>query len=92
MSFIENLEEALTMQQVADLATKVTVMSLEGPSKGKYLILTLAAMGNVSWDFEPDFMMKGKIKRDILPKIMDKIGTAKFVKEKDIEREAGLGI
>jgi len=87
MSFIEYLKEALSREQVADLARNVAVV---GP-EGKFLNLMAGRKGVVMWMNEPRFDLKGKILRDVIPNVQDEIGEYEIVDRDEIESDWGTG-
>jgi hypothetical protein len=97
MAFLEILKEMLSRQEVADLSKNVTLVSVDRENEKnprKFLNLAYAKNGEVEWE-GPDnaslFMMKGKIIRDILPKIKDKVGQYRFVDRDRVREEIGHG-
>lgn len=97
MAFLEVLKEMLSRAQVSDLATNVALVSVDRETEKnprKFLNLTYAKNGEVEWEEIGSaslFAMKGKIIRDILPKIRDKVGKYKFVSRDAVRQETGYG-
>jgi len=98
MAFLKFLREMLSRQQVADLATYVAITSVDRQKAGNprcYLNLNVARRGEVEWD-GPDsasiFAMKGKLMRDVIPLVKDKIGKYTFVNRDVIWDEIGYGV
>jgi len=71
MSILENLENIISemspMAQLATLSQEVAVQDIE---TGKFLNLTIAYENGVpEWSTNPTFMMKQKVKTDVVPMI-----------------------
>lgn len=97
MAFLEMLQEMLTRDQVADLATNIAVISIEREKEGnsrKFLNLNYARNGEVEWvemNSPGIFAMKGKFLKDIYPKVKGKLGKARFIDRESIRDELGYG-
>jgi len=96
MAFLDVLCEMLSRQQVTDLAQVVAVVSIEKQREKNprmFLNLNFAKEGQVEWEeYGPGVVaMKGKIVRDILPKVKDQLGAITFMSKNELEDNTGVG-
>jgi hypothetical protein len=93
MAFVELLQEALTRDQISDLAQNVAVVSVDRKNAGSpkyFLNLVYADNGEVEWSmYRPGsiFDMKGKIMKNILPKVKDQLGNYTFASRDELESD-----
>lgn len=96
MAFLDVLCEMLSRQQVTDLAKVVAVVSVEREREKNprmFLNLNYAKEGQVEWDeYGPGVVaMKGKIMRDVLPKVKDQLGAITFISKDMLDNDTSVG-
>lgn len=96
MAFLDVLSEMLSRQQVNDLSKVVAVVSIEKQREKNprmFLNLNYAKEGQIEWEeYGPGVVaMKGKIMRDVLPKVKDQLGAITFVSKDKLDDDTGVG-